>query len=104
MTLEHKIVVGLGDIKAVIFECRAGNCRARLTVSTEKMRIPTECPYCSKTWISGEQKSSFQPETSQQTALIDALEKVKVLEANGATFRILLEFEDESSTLEKPSA
>jgi hypothetical protein len=31
--IEQKIVADLGDIKAVAFECRVGECRARLDTS-----------------------------------------------------------------------
>lgn len=92
MTIEHKIVVGLGDIQAVIFEC--SNCRARVSVSPDKLQIPKQCPNCNQGWIGGEKKS-FQSDTSQQTNFVEALSKLRLLEANGSGFRILLEFEDE---------
>jgi hypothetical protein len=91
MTFEHKIVVGLDDIKAVTFECR--KCHARLTVSPEKIQIPDGCPNCPNSWISGEKKS-FQSDTSQQTNFVDALAKIRVLEGSGAPFKIFLEFND----------
>ncbi|KKK72589.1 hypothetical protein LCGC14_2902380, partial [marine sediment metagenome] len=33
MTVEHRIVVGLGDIKAVVFQCN--KCAARVAVSPD---------------------------------------------------------------------
>jgi hypothetical protein len=94
MTIEHKIVVGLGDIEVVIFECVQTKCRARVSVSPDKVQIPKQCPSCNESWGSGERRS-YQSDTSQQTNFIDALSKLRLLEGNGAPFRILLEFEEQ---------
>jgi hypothetical protein len=42
MTIERKIVVGLEDLKALIFECRAVEkaCKSRVSVSPDQARIP----------------------------------------------------------------
>jgi len=95
MTIEHKIVVGLKDIKAVIFECANPTCHARLSVSPDKIRIPTQCQNCNAAWM-GRERKSFQDDTSQQMNFVNALGNIRLLEENGAPFRILLEFEDES--------
>jgi hypothetical protein len=97
MTIEHKIVVGLSDIKAVIFECANANCHARVIVSPDNIHIPKQCPACNEGWISIEK--SFQSDTSQEKNFVDALAKLRVLEAKPLPFKILLEFEDEPRAL-----
>jgi len=92
VTFENKIVVGLDDIKAVSFECMGRECHARVTLSLDKIRIPARCPNCNEIWISGGAKS-FLSDTSQQTNFINALDKLRLLEANGVAFKILLEFD-----------
>ncbi|MGD0471556.1 MAG: hypothetical protein ABSA54_24535 [Terriglobales bacterium] len=101
MTFENKIVVGLNDIKAVIFEC--SNCRARICVSPDKVQIPKECPSCNKGWRSAE-KQSFLSDTSQEMNFIDALAKLRVLETKPLPFRILLEFEEEPKAGQPPNS
>jgi hypothetical protein len=51
MTLEHRMVVGLGDIRAVTLECK--KCGARLTLSPEKLteRSLNQCPMCRDIWL-----------------------------------------------------
>lgn len=95
MTIEHKIVVGLSDIKAVIYECTSPTCRARVSISPDKVQIPEQCPSCNKGWMSAERKSQ-QCDTSQEWNFIDSLAKLRVLAMKPLPFRILLEFEDES--------
>lgn len=54
MTREHRMLVGLMDIKAVTLECRS--CHARLTVSPDsvEMKALLRCPMCGAQWLSGE--------------------------------------------------
>ena len=51
MTLEHRMVVELGDIRAITFECK--KCKARLTLSPEKLtdRSLNQCPMCREIWL-----------------------------------------------------
>jgi hypothetical protein len=45
MTFEHKLVVGLEEIKAVIFQCRHEDCTAKITLAPEQIqRPPNSCP------------------------------------------------------------
>jgi hypothetical protein len=97
MTIEHKIVVGLSDIKAVIFECR--QCRTRISMAPDKIAVP---PRCAKTtcdspaWIVGRpagMTSDYDGSTSAHLNFVSAIGHIR--EHNGAAFRILLEFEDE---------
>jgi hypothetical protein len=91
MTFERKIVAGLGDIKAVSFECK--RCLARLTVSPDKMELPMQCPACRERWVftSGDYNAVS---ASPYENFITSLGRVRLLLANGAPFRILLEFSE----------
>jgi uncharacterized paraquat-inducible protein A len=50
MTVEHRIVIGLEDIKAIILECN--KCQARVQVPTANLDLGThdECPSCKHQW------------------------------------------------------
>jgi hypothetical protein len=51
MTIERKLIFGLDDIKAIVFECCA--CHSRVSISPQigrQMRIPSECPQCQAKW------------------------------------------------------
>jgi hypothetical protein len=98
VTFEHKIVVGLNDIKAVIFECANAKCRARLSVFPDKIQIPAKCQNCNEAWIDHRERKSFLDDSSQQTNFIKALSNLRMLEENGAPFKILLEFDDSKAT------
>jgi hypothetical protein len=43
MTFEHKLLVGLEEIKAIVFECN--ECKSRTTLSPEQIDAPPmQCP------------------------------------------------------------
>ncbi len=99
MTLEHKIVVGLNDIKAVIFECR--QCHTRVSMSPDDIRIPTKCPKedCA-VWIGSEPAivtTPYEATTSKYLNFVQAIGHIRKSN-NGAAFRILLEFDDSKPT------
>jgi hypothetical protein len=100
MTIEHKIVVGLDDIRAVIFECR--QCHTRVSMSpTDAIDIPAQCPQrnCASVWITGRAaaiKSDYEGSTSASINLVSAIGYIRK-KNNGSAFRILLEFENENS-------
>jgi hypothetical protein len=97
VTVEHKIVVSLNDIKAVIFECR--QCRTRVSMLPDAMRIPQQCPNgnCeSREWITGIPApvvSSYEDSTAKYVSFVQALGHIRK-KNNDAAFRILLEFDD----------
>lgn len=89
MTVEHKIVVGLGDIKAVIFEC--GKCHIRISVPADNIKPPFACP-CGRQWMPDLAESVETPK-SPYLRFFAALNQCRTLQDNGASFTILLEFE-----------
>ena len=97
MTLENRILVGLADIAAVILECGDKKCHARVSASPDKIRIPKNCPQCNGTWWTGDAISQ-QYDNPRQMTFLESLAKLRDREADGATFKILLEFEARDGT------
>ncbi len=96
MTFEHKIIVGLNDIKAVILECtdqENKGCHARFSASPDMIQIPAKCPLCNATWWKGD-RTFRQYENLHQMTFLELLAKLRDREADGAPFRILLELDD----------
>jgi hypothetical protein len=92
MTIEHKVVVALGDIKSVVFECR--KCHTRVSVPTEDAKLPHSCP-CGQQWTPDYMESVNGPKLSPYQRFCAVLKECRTLQANGAPFTILLEFEAE---------
>ena len=90
MTIEHKIVVGLNDIKAVSLEC--SKCQTRITLAPDGIEVPLQCPKCGKIWITGD-PSGYQAVASPYVNFFTAIAKIRTLLENGAPFKILFEFE-----------
>jgi hypothetical protein len=56
MTVEHRLVFGLDDIVAVVFECRRQGCGARLSMVPSKIKLEhlRVCPACDAGWLSAD--------------------------------------------------
>lgn len=91
MTFEHKIIVGLDDINAVVFDCN--KCHTRVSVAPENITIPSQCPKCGQIWIR-ENLENYQAVASPYTNFVNAIGKIRTLLENGAPFRILLQFDE----------
>lgn len=98
MTVERKVVVGFGDLKSVIFECRneKKNCKIRVSVSPDEARIPDKCPSCGAEWVRYPQ-SKTEVSGTDFSIIAETIGKVtkKEKESDGRPhFRILLEFDE----------
>ncbi|MGI9103576.1 MAG: hypothetical protein ACR2IF_14150 [Terriglobales bacterium] len=95
MTFENKIVVGLEDIKAVIFECR--KCQTRVSVKPDEVRVPYKCPNptCGQQW-QPDYDEHVPAHKSPYLKFCTALSQCRAPQHNGAPFNILLEFEGQS--------
>lgn len=111
MTVEHKLVVGLEDIKGIVFECRnqERHCSSRVHVSPDESRIPTRCPSCGVEWLPLDKLAEIKTTSStwlnfvQAIGTLRAREVAPSVEAVRPKFRILLEFDDPArSTPVKP--
>ena len=91
MTVEHKMTVGLEEIKAIIFECNT--CKSRTVLSPENIQSPpASCPL-RHNWdwnTPAERHLFFEPFMSFFTALKSLRDPL----SQKVGFRILLEFED----------
>jgi len=92
MTVEHTISVGLDDIKAVTFECN--QCHAKMSVSPDNGRVPTDCRQCGAVWLIGD-PSPYPTGGSPYTAFLFAIGKIRASIKGGMPFAILLEFNEE---------
>lgn len=96
MTIEHKIVVGVDDIKAVIIECRCG---VRVSFPPDDVRIPETCPTpnCGIAWSRKSHGVSTERDAWASASLnfVDAVGQMRKHLKN-SHFRILLEFEGDS--------
>ena len=92
MTVERKILVGIGDIKAVTFECL--KCHARTTVPSNSLReIPSACSSCNTVWYVDIKKHVTTSGPAEQ-AFIDAIRTLQdLIREKKEPFRILLEFD-----------
>lgn len=92
VTFEHKIVVGLDDIKAVSLEC--SQCHTRVTMPPDDIRIPHHCQRCDNAWVIGN-PVNYQAVTSPHLNFVNAIGHIRKQLKDGAPFRIFLEFDNE---------
>jgi hypothetical protein len=93
MTIEHKLVVGLEEIKAIIFEC--AECKARIVLTPEQLnKPPDKCPRGHTwEWDVPEQHQSITG--SPYFFFLTGLKKLREPVVNQLYgFRIFLEFEE----------
>lgn len=92
MTFERTIVVGLDDIKAVTFECKA--CKARTTILPDSLReLPRACNSCNAVWRVDPLITNVTTSGPAATAFVQAIVTMRILiRENKDAFRILLEF------------
>jgi len=95
MTVEHRMIIGLDDIKAVTFECN--QCHTRVTMPPDDIRIPHNCHRCDNAWIIGD-PANYTSVTMPQLNFVNAIGQIrKQLQKNGGVaFKILLEFDQEA--------
>lgn len=91
MTFEHRIVVSLQEIKAIIFECN--DCKSRSAIVPEKLdSIPKRCP----------NGHPWEPDTGLEhsgwmfSALTKSIKTLRDPLYEKAGFKIFLEFEEPS--------
>jgi hypothetical protein len=95
MTREHRLVMGLDDIVAIIISCRCG---MRLSMSPDKPYIPGQCPNgeCGAVWGGKPTQQISEDRDKWATAnldFIDAVKRIRAHQKNG-NFKVLLEFDE----------
>ncbi|HWF37794.1 MAG TPA: hypothetical protein VG322_04700 [Candidatus Acidoferrales bacterium] len=89
MTFEHRIVVGLEEIKAIVLECNL--CHAKIVFAPEKLEnqnIPSKGP-CGHAW---ESPQTAEPPLPPLLALITSLKTLR--NSNMPGFSVRLEFDE----------
>jgi hypothetical protein len=100
MTVEHRVVVGIEDIKAVCFECI--DCGARAISSADfAIEVPSECQQCHKPW--GAPPSSVMKYRTYETVMgsfveaISGLREIAKQNPKVFGFRLMIGFDDPRS-------
>lgn len=95
MTVEHRMIVGINDIKAVTFECL--NCKTRITVQADSLRdVPRVCGSCNTVWWASTDTTAYVSTSAPAPlALIQAIVTMNILiREKKETFRVLFEFDE----------
>jgi len=103
MTSEHKVVIGVQDIRRVTLEC--AKCSVRLTFSPDRCSIPKGCPNpeCDSIWMPT--LHAYPPSQRKAPARVEFVETIcnlrRVIEdakveqgGEPDGFHVLLEFDD----------
>jgi hypothetical protein len=96
MTIEQKLVVGLDDIAAVVFECN--HCHVRISLNPDNIGVlKGSCPRCLYVWEFLEPASALPaPNLSKSyfTDFTEALGKIRRMDPQTVGFSLLLEFKE----------
>ncbi len=97
MTVERRIVVSLGDIRAVIFQCKA--CATRVAVLPEKLDDATalldKCSVCDAAWWSQNATKLLAKPAASFVVFLRALRQIGTPEASETVgFTLSLEFDE----------
>jgi hypothetical protein len=92
MTIEHKFIVGLEEIKAIVFECV--ECKARIVLTPENVgnTPPNKCPR-GHSWEWSMTDEHRNVDGSSHVFFFRSLKNLRDA-ARSETFRILLEFDE----------
>ena len=96
MTFERRIIVSLGDIKYISYECK--KCEAKISISPDAgLSAPPRCPQCKDNWLP-ESTNAPSPRygyEEQQSSVMRFARAVGAMRnpeiGNSYGFRILLE-------------
>jgi hypothetical protein len=98
MTIERKILFGLGDIRTISYACNKCGARATFPPGGPTKDPSNACYACAHPWrMEPKQQSPFSGEPSMYAALLQAISTIKALEKE-LGFKMLFEL-DESSAL-----
>jgi predicted RNA-binding Zn-ribbon protein involved in translation (DUF1610 family) len=89
MTVEHRIVVDLSDIKSVSFECTS--CHAVITASPDKAVLPAQCDQCGT--VAMKFDTLHRTSSSPEQALLSALAAIRKQQPGKSLFTIRFDFE-----------
>lgn len=93
MTHEHRLIVGVDDIRALTMECK--KCATRLSITPQDTRahFPADCPFCLHPWVA-ESSTTKHIRTSILVVLFNLLQQARdTVDDDAIGVRLLLEFE-----------
>jgi hypothetical protein len=91
MTFEHRVICGLEEIKAIVFECK--ECKARVSLDArETKKPPATCPN-GHHW-DWNVYLGYGSTESPYVALLSALTKLTEPGLKDVGFKVFLEFEE----------
>jgi hypothetical protein len=97
MTFERRMIAGIEDIKAVVFQCGDKKCKVRTTVPVDALReVPRACPSCNLPWNQDATVQHVNTSAGAPVALVQAIVTMRVLQREGKeeNFKILFEFDE----------
>ncbi|HYW45917.1 MAG TPA: hypothetical protein VE959_23840 [Bryobacteraceae bacterium] len=98
MTIERRIVIGLEDIKAIIFECNSCLSRVGTTPQVGKhMHIPKGCPQCGAKWSLLDPIKYGDHDITPYANFVTSIERMRSFTketTDAVGFTILLEFQE----------
>jgi hypothetical protein len=97
MTIERKFIVGIEDIRALVFECNS--CHSRLSVQPGHLTVPTiplQCPQCQERWSLPDpfRRDRVASPFASFVESIELLRSIKPEAMEAAGFKMLLELEE----------
>lgn len=93
MTFEHKLLVGLEEIKAIVFECLANGCESKVVIAPDRTdTLPMTCPH-GHAWDWNIPTTSQASYGSPVLLWLQSLRRLRDPISKKFGFRLLLEFE-----------
>lgn len=95
MAIERKLIVGIEDIKALVFECNS--CLSRLSVAPAHLTMLTRCPQCNREWSLLDPFERLDQVISPFANFASSVERLRSLTKQAtevAGFRMLIELEE----------
>lgn len=96
MTVEHRILLGIADLKAVV--CLCTKCGARLSIKPADIKVKSleSCPACGRSWVRldiGSHGHHFRPSVKLLEAILE-MATMSETDTTESGVTILFEFED----------
>ncbi len=89
MTVERRMLVGFGDVRAIVLECRS--CSARISRALDKAEMPQNCPVCNHGWWQAG-KRIIRGDHQPLPELVDNIQQLLAMQ-DQLGVRVLLEFD-----------
>jgi hypothetical protein len=99
MTIEHKFVMGLKDIKAITLKClNPMGCETTFSGSPDSIKIPSNCPQCGHEWIPSALSGYLAAKAWPYANFVNSIKAIRANKhpENLPGFEILLEFKAEN--------